>query len=140
MNILTPKKVVTALLLVGLFLISRPAHIVVGSEQLTLKESIGKVMVLNAIGDFKGYGRCSLTNLSWYWAPLNSLHYSEGRGVMISQYGIDALQRMNETEACKIAQAAADRASKKYRWKERVHLFCPLKVMEPHNKVRVGVS
>lgn len=142
MKVITPRNVLLVFL-AGLLagILYRPASIIVGSERIALKESVGKVFVLNAIGDFRGYGRCELTGLSWYWAPLNSLQYDATNGVIVSQYGVEALRRMKETDACKIAQAAFDRVQEKYHWEanhERgLKLICPLKPMWNWDEFRV---
>lgn len=131
MKIITTKNMATTLIagLLAGTLFSVPAHIVVGSEQVTLKESVGEVFVLNAVGDFKHNGRDELTGLSWYWAPLNALQYNETYGVNVSQYGVEALRRMDQAEACKIAQAAFDRVKEKYHWEGSHKLLCPLRTM-----------
>lgn len=133
MKIVTRRNVATffAGLLIGIMgvLFSWPAHIVVGSELVMLKESVGKVFILNAVGDLKGYDRDELTGLSWYWTKLNALQYNKTNGVNVSQYGVEALRRMDQVEACKIAQVAFDRLQEKYHWEGSHKLLCPLRTM-----------
>lgn len=113
------------------YYLSRPATVSVGPETVPLNASNGYVLYKNMVGALSGYGRCDITNLSYYWVEINGLYYSDGGGVLISDYAAQGLKKLIEKGegdlAYKIAQESFDRVQKKYDWGTEYKLIYPLK-------------
>jgi len=134
----TRKKTAVAMLsvfvvvLAGTLYLSRPASVTIGSEQVSLPESRGKVLLLNTIGNCKKYGSCQITGLSFYWTLDRAFLYTpEGGGVIFSDVAVESLMRMKDKKkAYQIAQAAFDRIQKNHWGGTHYELLYPLKAAD----------
>jgi hypothetical protein len=112
---------------VGVFSLS-PAVIMVGDASITLKESKVRVLIGNAIGDFRGNLRCQVTGLSFYWTPVTPLRYENAPdgGANFSSYAVEALLQMDEEKGYQIAQHGFGELQNKYWSKKGNRLIRPL--------------
>lgn len=96
-----------------------PTTVSVGPEIIALRDSNGYsisngyVLFANKEGDIRHFGRCSITNLSFYWVETDGLYYAPGTGMLISIYAAQGLRQLIKEGKGDLAYKIAEEAFEK---------------------------